>query len=335
MMNDALKCPREHHNQHSAIGNPRRAAMAVLFVVFALSLSVTAEEPSDPLSILNAAFRVAYAGLRSQVVKQTSPIILHLGDKMVLIKDGVRTEAPALTPRYHELKSVAHVPLALYTMLVSGAGPKMEETQLGQLREYRSLVVKGRGSIESRGFKPAQRDRQLRLFDRSLALIDSTLDSGFVTKADLRRFTQNQREDILANAYEAAEDQIDTMDRQFKAWQTDMTAEERKQLRVAVSSVHMARVGNLAMQYFSVALDEPFEGRLEEEEITDTKFRLFYTESVFDEQAILKAIGTHLVDAEVGDYFFDDKQRMHRDLLADATENIIHNKFGKQPAVRR
>ena len=337
-----------NQNTHQRAIRGLGATPAWLGISLAVALSVTAQEStqpsvgpgpqlkaSDPLSTLNAAFRTAYADLRAQVLKETSPVIIHAGDTMVLIQGGVRTEAPALTPRYHELKAVSHVPLAVYVMLISGAGSKLDDSQLDHLREYRSLVAKGRDSISTRGFKPDQLERQLRLFDRSLALIDSTLRDGLVTKADLLNFTQSQKADILANAYEAAEDQISTTDRQFKAWQAGMTAEERKRLRVAVSSVHMARVGNLPMQYFAVALNEPFEGRFEEEEIKDSDFRLLFSEAVFDEKQILNAIGTHIVDAEVGVSFFEDEQRMHRDLLADATEEILVKKFGREPSTRR
>ena len=114
---------------------------AALGMFFVLAIPVQAQQPStqpvpddpqlkpsDPLAPLNAAFRTAYADLRSQIITQTSPIIVHFGDKMALIKDGVRTEAPSLTPRYHELKAVAHVPLALYVMLVAGAGATMDDT---------------------------------------------------------------------------------------------------------------------------------------------------------------------------------------------------------------
>lgn len=79
---------------------------------------------------------------------------------------------------------MAHVPLALYVMLVAGAGATMDDPRLTTLRQYRALVAQGRDSMEGRGFRPDQRDRQLRMFDRSLALIDSTLQRGMVTKAD-------------------------------------------------------------------------------------------------------------------------------------------------------
>ena len=290
---------------------------------------------SDPLSPLNAAFRTAYAGFRSRIIQETSPIIVHFGDKMALIKNGVRTEAPSFTPRYHELKAVAHVPLALHVMLVSGAGSKLDDSQLNNLRQYRALVAKARDSIEGRGYGPKQRDRQLRMLDNSLALVDSTLQTGLVTKGELRRFAQHQSKDILANVHEAAEDQIETMDRQVKTWLAVMTPEERKRLHVAVGSAHMPRVGNLAMQYFSVALNELFKGRFEEEEIQNSDFRLVFTESLFDENEILKVLATHILDADIGSYFFDDRQRMHRDLLADAAEQILREKFGQTRSARR
>ena len=185
---------------------------AALGMFFVLAISVQAQQPStqpmpddpqlkpsDPLSPLNAAFRTARR-LRSQIITQTSPIIVHFGDKMALIKDGVRTEAPSLTPRYHELKAVATAPGAVCDAGCRG-GCNHGRHQLTTLRQYRELVAKGRDSMEGRGFRPAQRDRQLRMFDHSLALIDSTLQSGMVTKADLRRFTKGQRQDILSNVY--------------------------------------------------------------------------------------------------------------------------------------
>jgi hypothetical protein len=291
--------------------------------------------PSDPLTPLNAAFRTAYASLRNQVLAKSSPIIIQIGDRMVLLKNGVRTEAPALSYRYHELKAVVHVPLALYVMLVPGADSKLDEAQLNKLREYRALVVQARASLEGRDFRPEQRKRQLRMIDRSLAFIDTTLRIGRVSEAALRQFTLSQSEDVQANIYEAAEDQIHTMDKQLQAWLAEMTPAERKRLRVVVGAGHMPRIGNLAMQYFSVGLGEPYEGHYEEEEERNNDFRLIYGESMFEEQDALRVLATHLLDADVGVYFFNDAQRMHRDLLGDAAEEIIRKKFGKTPAARQ
>ena len=60
------------------------------------------------------------------------------------------------------------------------------------------------------------------------------------------------------------------------------------------------------MQYFSATMGEPYEGRYEEEEIKHSDFRLLLTESVFDPQGMLQVLGMHILDAEVGVYFFGD-----------------------------
>ena len=328
----------------SMSGLNRLLHLAIVFIVLIYASLLHAQQPpppavsndtqlkpSDPLTPLNAAFRTAYADLRNQVLAKSSPVIIQIGDRIVLLKNGVRTEASALSYRYHELKAVAHHPLALYVMLVSGADAKLDDGQLNKLREYRALVVQVRSSIDGRNFGPEQRERQLRLIDRSLAFIDTTWLTGMVSKAALRQFTLSQSEDILANAYEAAEDQINTMHKQVQAWLANMTTEERKRFHVVVGASHMPRVGNISMQYFSVALGEPYEGRYEEEEERNSDFRLIYGESMFEDDAALRILATHLVDTDIGVYFFNDSQRMHRDLLSDAAEEIIRKRLGKTP----
>ena len=133
---------------------------------------------------------------------------------------------------------------------------------------------------------------------------------------------------------DAAEEQINTLDHQFKSWVKDMTPEERQHIRVVVGASHMPRIGNLAMQYFSAALAENFEGRyVEEGSSKDNSFRLIYGENVFDEEKALRLLGTHLIDADIGTNFFNDAQRMHRDLLSDAAEKIIGKKIKSKEIV--
>ena len=45
---------------------------------------------------------------------------------------------------------------------------------------------------------------------------------------------------------------------------------------------------------------------------------LIYAEALWDEARARDLLGTHLLDTAVGEAFFGDDGRMHRDLLADA-----------------
>ncbi|RIZ68164.1 MAG: hypothetical protein D0530_12785 [Methylococcales bacterium] len=291
-------------------------------------------EQPDPLIALNASFRSAYADLRSQLQATQTPVIIQVGDKIILFNKGMRTESMAISPRYTELKTIAHLPLALYVMLSNETNKVMTDVQLDKLRDYRTLIGSVSNALATLNFSSEQLDRQGRLIKRSLSLIDTVLSHKIISKDALHQFTLSQRDDCLANMSDAAEEQINTLDHQFKSWVKDMTPEERQHIRVVVGASHMPRIGNLAMQYFSAALAENFEGRyVEEGSSKDNSFRLIYGENVFDEEKALRLLGTHLIDADIGTNFFNDAQRMHRDLLSDAAEKIIGKKIKSKEIV--
>lgn len=78
-------------------------------------------------------------------------------------------------------------------------------------------------------------------------------------------------------------------------------------MHVVIVGPHMPREGLVAMQYFLRLLHEPSEGR-----------RVVYAESLWQEPQALDLLGTHLPDGDVGEAYFNDYMRMHRDLLGDA-----------------
>lgn len=56
-------------------------------------------------------------------------------------------------------------------------------------------------------------------------------------------------------------------------------------------------------------------------------------EGVYDRAKILRLLAVHAVDAGLGEAFFDETERMHRDLLADSAEEILKSRFpNAQPA---
>jgi hypothetical protein len=59
-------------------------------------------------------------------------------------------------------------------------------------------------------------------------------------------------------------------------------------------------------------LHEPVEGR-----------RIVVAESLWEEPKAMDLYGTHLLDGSIGQAFFGDPMRMHRDLLADAAKDYL------------
>jgi len=81
---------------------------------------------------------------------------------------------------------------------------------------------------------------------------------------------------------------------------------------VLVLGPYMAREGELFPQYFARILDTP----------TQADRRLVYFEGD-DLQSAFDRLGTTMLDAEAADAIFGDRERLHRDVLADATTRYL------------
>ncbi|WP_233585564.1 hypothetical protein [Corallococcus sp. CA054B] len=285
-------------------------------------------EPADPISVLNQAFRDAYAARREAVLSRLGPVIAQIDDVLILRMRGQRFEAPARTRRYHEYKSITHVPLALHILLASKDA--LDEETRTRLTTLRGLITASRGSLEDRGLPAEALARQHRLLDASLALVDGVLAANQVTQAELSAFIHARVPDLLKNAEDAARDQIDTMHASVEAWKRQMTAEERGQLRAVVAASHMSRPGNVAAQYFSITLGDTWEGRFHEEDQQPGK-RVLSSEATFDEPSAFALLATHVLDANTSRGIFGEETRMARDLLADAAERILAGMFQTSP----
>jgi hypothetical protein len=286
-------------------------------------------EPSDPLCTLNAAFRDAYAARREAVLDSLSPVIAQIDDLLILRHRGQRLEGPARTRRYHELKAINHLPLALH-LLLSGRRGALDEALRGQLTSLRPLITQAVASLDARGFTPESLARQRRLLEASLALLEQVLAADSVMPEALSAFTRAQVPDLLLNSEDAARDQLETMHATVEAWKQRMTPEERARLRAVVAVSHMSRPGNVALQYFSVALGENWEGRFDQEDLQPGK-RVLAAETAFDEAAAFELLATHALDASVAVRFFGEESRMQRDLLADAAERLLAEMFHREP----
>ncbi|MET0401355.1 MAG: hypothetical protein ABW123_03085, partial [Cystobacter sp.] len=284
---------------------------------------------NDPLAALNATFREAYAARRDAILARMGPIIAQIDDLLILRMRGERHEGPARTRRYHEFKSLAHLPLALHVLLAGQRGA-LDGAPREQLTTVKRLITEAEAGLEQRAFSPEERTRQRRILSAARALAEQALASGGVSREALTAYTRAQAEDLLRNAEDAARDQIDTMHATVEAWKQRMTPEEREQLRAVVAVSHMSRPGNVAVQYFSVTLGDGWEGRFDQEGLDPGK-RVLAAETTFDEEASFALLATHVLDTQVGARFFGDEGRMSRDALADAAERLLAKMFHQEP----
>ena len=103
-------------------------AVLVLLISAAGVPAQTKPAPVGPvqppaLTALNNAFRAAYADAKSRVLATAGPTLIVNGDNFALLRDGRRIEANVGTAIYDPVKSIAHVPLAIYVTLCPRTPP--------------------------------------------------------------------------------------------------------------------------------------------------------------------------------------------------------------------
>lgn len=290
---------------------------------FAVSAAL---EPSDPLAQLNDGFLEYYAARQRVTLAELGPAVALIGDTLYLRMSGRRHVGPARTRLYHELKTICHVPLAIQA-IVGDAGGSMNDTARANLIELRRRTLAVVDTLGERGLGPEQLARQRRLLAESLDFIAAVLDVDAVHPHALRAFLRAQMPDIRENIEEAARDQLQTMHATFGAWVKLMNPREWAQLRVVVGASHMSRTGNIAAQYFTLALGDRWAGRFQQEDEHAAK-RVLVSEDAADEQAAFTLLATHAFDRRIDNAFFGEEGRMGRDVLADAAERLLPRLFG-------
>jgi hypothetical protein len=295
--------------------NPIVALLA--FLVSAAGASAqTMPAPAGPvqpaaLTALNNAFRAAYADARSRVLASSGPTLIVNGDNFVLLRGGRRVEANAGAAIYDPVKTIAHIPLAIYVTLTPGDGA-VDEDRLKTLAGLRELIPPAEASLDTVKLSAITLARQKQIVATSLAFLDDVAGRRKFARSALLAFTRGMTPLVMENVAEATRAQLDAIHAQVSAWRRDLSPQEWDQLHVLVIGPHMPREDLVVMQYFLRLLHEPEEGR-----------RVVYAESLWQEPQALDLLGTHLLDGSVGEAFFGDFMRMHRDLLGDAAKQYL------------
>lgn len=280
--------------------------------------SIVPPAPADPLVNLNLAFRDTYARTRTIELEGAGPLILLNGDQLVLFRGKERRAADVMPKLYHDLKAVGHLALGTFVTLLPatergdavGGAPLPEEIVV--MARLEKLGRDARDHLEGRDFTPIQIERQRKIIDACTTFLSSQQKASRIKASDLQEFTRRLAPEVLANAYDASRVQIEATHAQVGAWRKLLRPDEWERLRVVVVGGQMPRKGNIGVQYFCKLLNEPGEGR-----------RIIYAEALFEEERALRLAGTHVLDRKVAVAFFDDSERMHRDLLSDAAERIL------------
>ena len=291
----------------------RTPTLAVIaFLLYASGAAAqTMPAPTGPvqpaaLTELNNAFRAAYADAKQRVLASAGPTLIVNGDNFILLRDGRRVEANAGTPIYDPVKTIAHIPLAIYVTLTPGDGA-IDDDRLKTLTGLHDLIPPAERSLDALRLPAVTLARQKQIVAASLTFLDDVAGHRKFARTALVAFTRRLAPLVMENVAEATRAQLDATHAQVSAWRRDLSPQEWSRLHVLIIGPHMPRENLVVTQYFLRLLHEPREGR-----------RVVYAESLWEEPQALDLLGTHLLDGSVGEAFFGDYMRMHRDLLGDA-----------------
>lgn len=261
------------------------------------------------LDAVNDGFHDEYARARA-VAHREAPVFILLADSLVVLRGDERT-AYDFSPRaFHVLKSLAHVPIAIYASLESAAHAGTTDT-LRRLAALRVQIVESQAALASEtGLPPPARADCNALLDASLAYLDRGAPTG-----QREAFAAALREPLLRLLRAATALQLEALHAHVQAALAPLSADERAALHVVVTGDHQARVRSIGMQYFRKLLGEP----------DDHERRVTYAEGVADEQSALALVGTRRLDRALAKAFFGEERRLQRDLLGDAAQDLLQS----------
>lgn len=290
----------------------RLACAAVALAAFAPAPPARAQAP-DPFAILDVRFRAEEARARRETATKSGPVIVvHEGDRVVLLRGRDRSEATFVPPTDSVLRTVARVPLALHAALATAGEDELDPVRHTELSQFQKLISDAQRALVGRGFAQASLDRQQLILSESAHLLERVIEKRRVDSNRLADFARAMAPLVTASFDEAARAQIDGLHTVVTRWKRKIPDAEWASLRVVIAGRHMHREGELATQYFMRLLGETGEGR-----------RVVYAEGVEGEAAALDILGTHLLEYSRGAAFFGPERKAHRDVLADAARAYL------------
>jgi hypothetical protein len=278
----------------------------------------TAMSDESNLERLDRRFTEIYEAARARVLerqKQRALIVID-DDVLLLYRTGHPVERfPGLRPPlYVKMKTLGHMPLAVYCLLHEDTGKPLSQEKRAEVGAYRATLEACAGDLDTReevasGLLP----RPNLILAKVWAILDAAIIDGQISPKALAELAHGAREEIIPVLAAAARVQIEACHIRITQIRHELLSPEQwSELRVLVLGPYMARQGQNFLQYFAQLLDTPMQADR----------RLVYYDGD-DLEAAFARLGTTMLDAEASTAIFGDRDRLHRDVLADATTQYL------------
>jgi hypothetical protein len=256
---------------------------------------------------LARAERVAHEQKKGLIIVQDDVMLLFRGDEPVRRFTGLEP------PLYNKMKTLGHIPLAVFCLLHAVSDGPLSRSLKGRLVSYRALLDSAGRELDVSGeVKAGILPRPIGIHMMALAFLGSVLKDGAASRHALHGFTRGVCDDVDLVLAAAAKAQLQACERMVKEIRSLLSPEEWAGLRVLILGPYMAKQGEIFLQFFSKELNTPVSGDR----------RLVYFDGD-DLKAAYERFGTATLDAEAAQAIFGNRRRLHRDVLADATREYL------------
>jgi hypothetical protein len=282
------------------------------------SSEMTAEER---IAALDERFVSIYEATRARLVdaQKTRALIVVIDDRMLLYHGGrePREITGLRPPRYEKLKSLNHVPLAIYCLLQDGIGcGPLPRSALEALEDYRRQLAASAADFDTTpDVESGLLAHRIEMCERALAFLDRVIADGRASRDALVDYCRANLADMNASFLAATKVQLDAChDIMMTLKEEVFSAEDWADLRVVIIGPRMAHKDQNFLQYFARLLHTPM--------YADRRVVYFEGDGEEVDQA-LDLLGTTMLDFRAARVIFADDSRLHRDVLADATKDYL------------
>jgi hypothetical protein len=254
--------------------------------------------------------RLAHEKRKGLIVVQDDVLLLYRGDEPVRQFTGLEP------PLYDKMKTLGHVPLAVFSLLHAVDDGPLSPSLKARLVSYRRLLDSAGAALDvGDEVKAGILPRPVDIHAMAMAFLGTVLGAGAASRQALHGFTRGVCDDVDIVLAVAAKAQLEAVERVMAEVRALLTPKEWADLRVLILGPYMAKQGEIFLQYFSKLLNTPVSGDR----------RLVYFDGD-DLKAAFERFGTATLDAEAAQAIFGNRRRLHRDVLADATREYLGSK---------
>ncbi|CAF1281468.1 unnamed protein product [Rotaria sp. Silwood1] len=291
-----------------------------LFII--LFLTTYQVQSNTLLNNFNNLFLGTYKKASTYFLTTIDPLIITNADTLTLKHRGQHTSININRQLYHNLKTIAHIPLTIYLSVfnVEANSRNFSSDELIKLKSYLRELRFVRKSLNISDFSSNNEMFQIQfdIIDLSITFLRSLIRSKQLNITALNKFCHKATNLFNINIKHATRAHLDRLHSVIYPIYTKLFNEtEQKTVQVLIIGSKPPREGFLIKQYFQKLLGgNNVEGK-----------RLLYAENAADEQGALNILGRWLLDANAAQAFFDDETRLHRDLLMDEASIYIKALF--------